>query len=1153
MLNRDIYTRAPETTRLANNGVAEVSEDRSDAAMSVLREELESFVCDGQYEKGLAQILETFLGNLGRRAEQPGVWISGFYGSGKSHLAKMLRALWTDLRFADGATARGLAHLPDEVVANLKELSTQGKRHGGLHAAAGKLGAGAGDNVRLALLGLVFKSKGLPEHFAQAQFVRWLKREGLIDAVSGELATAGRSLPQELPHLYVSAHLARAVMAARPGFADTELAARQFIKATFPQVIDVTNDQMVSAIEDVLTESGRFPLTLVVLDEVQQYIGNDARKAYAVQELTETLCKHFNGLLLFVGTGQSALSGMPNLMRLMARFPISVLLGDWDVENVTRKIILAKKPSAIAEVDNVWRTHLGEISRHLRGTKLEHVTDDEAVLTSDYPILPVRRRFWERVLRHIDTTGTVAQLRSQLRVVHEAVLATADQPLGHVVAADFLYDQIAANLLSTALLSKEVFETVERLLAGDERSRLKARLLKLIYLVNKLPAETATDLGLRATSDVLADLLMTDLSSGSHSLRAQLPALLEELQNADRLIMAIQGASGAEFRLQTRESSTWYDEFRAQEAELKSAPQRIELQRADLLKERFNQVFGKVRVTQGKSNEPRKLSLIFDEILPKDHARSLYVWVQDGWQADEKSVVAEARAKGTDNPTIFVFLPAQHKTDIANALVALEAAKSTLRRRGTPSTIEGQDAQRSMETRQRNAERELASLLDRVFASVRVFQGGGQEVADGIDLADRVSRAAKASVVRLFPDFDVSDHEKWDKVLEEARKGNLEALRAVNHLQEPEKHPVCQKLLGFIAAGKRGGEIRDHFDGSPFGWSRDVIDGALFALLATGALRCTDAAGRAVDVKSLDRNKLTQASFRQESINITAPQKIKIRTLLTTLGIPCPPNEELTRAPQLIARLRELAKAAGGPAPAPDGPKDRLLSDLDALSGNAVLLEIYSHADDILKVAEQWRKTGEAIERRLPPWQQLVALLAHARTLGPYADLKAEVDAIVAQRALLAEPDPVRPLLDRTLTLLRQALNAKHEAYADAFEQKTAELEADLDWSKLTPTQRTDLSAKHHLQPLIATDLSTPEQVQDSLDAVDLAHWLERIAAVPARFDAARHAAIQLLKPNTIRVQLPRRTLQDAADVRAWLLEAESMLMDKIQKGPVAL
>ncbi|MCP4378063.1 MAG: BREX system P-loop protein BrxC, partial [bacterium] len=123
MKNQDVYQKDPLVNRLANNGVAEVAEDRSEAALATLRYELETFVCDGQYDKGLEKILRTFLDNLGE-SEQPGVWISGFYGSGKSHLAKMLRALWVDEEFSDGASARTLAHLPDSARDLLKELNT---------------------------------------------------------------------------------------------------------------------------------------------------------------------------------------------------------------------------------------------------------------------------------------------------------------------------------------------------------------------------------------------------------------------------------------------------------------------------------------------------------------------------------------------------------------------------------------------------------------------------------------------------------------------------------------------------------------------------------------------------------------------------------------------------------------------------------------------------------------------------------------------------------------------------------------------------------------------------------------------------------------------------------------------------------------------
>ncbi|OHV95317.1 hypothetical protein AKG95_19200 [Janthinobacterium lividum] len=1153
MLNREIYVKSPEQNRLANNGVAEVSEDQSDAALAVLRYELESFVCDGQYEKGLETILALFLGNLTNKAEQPGIWISGFYGSGKSHLAKMLRNLWTDFQFADGATARGLAKLPTTVLDYLRELRTQGKRHGGLHAAAGKLGAGAGDNVRLALLGIIFKSKGLPEQYPQAQFVMWLKREGILETVENALVAAGRSLVQELPHLYVSGHLAKALMKAQPGFADSDLAARQFIKAQFPQVMDITNDQLVAAITDALSQNGKFPLTLVVLDEMQQYIGSDTQKAYLVQEVTETLCKHFNGLLLFVGTGQSALSGMANLQRIMARFPVPVMLGDWDVENVTRQIILAKKPSAQPEIEKVWRSNLGEISRHLRGTKLEHVTDDEAVMTPDYPLLPVRRRFWERVLRTIDTTGTVSQLRSQLRVVHEAVMATADVPLGHVVSGDFLYDQIAANLVSTAQLPREVFESVQKFSAGDASSNLKGKLLKLIYLINKLPADAALDLGLKATEDVLADLLVTDLKAGSSELRKALPPLLVELQQKDRLVMALDGPHGAEYRLQTRESSAWYDEFRSQEAELKAAPQRIEVQRAELFKARFRQTLSKVRAVQGKSNEVRQLSVCFDETLPKDNDKTLYLWIQDGWQTEEKSVLAEARAKGPDNPTIFAFMPAQGKTDFANAIVALEAAKGTLNLKGAPSTEEGRDAQRSMESRSRNAEKEIADLVDKLFATVKVFQAGGHEVTEGNDLLDKLNRAAKASIVRLYRDFDVADQEGWGKVVEEARKGNAEALKAVGHTQEADKHLVCQKVKGFIGSGKKGSEIRDNFENPYYGWSRDAIDGALFILLTTGHLRATDASGKPVDAKSLDRNKLTQANFRQEMVTISPVQKIKIRGLFTALGIPCQPNDELAKAPFLIAKLKSLAEKAGGAAPQPAIPSLEPIDALEGYSGNDLLNELFKRSEELTKFAKQWEAAAKASQAKLPIWHQLTGLVEHAKNLGPYAGIKAEMSAIIAQRSLLVEPDPVRPVLDNAAEVLRHALNAKLIAFQDEYTGQTAALAVDANWKQLKPEQQQQLIRDHHIDTPRSLDLSTAEALADALDDCHLQRWGERTQAMRTRFDSVRLDAAKLLKPNVIQVHLPKRTLNSAEEVKAWLSEVEALLLDKVQAGPVAL
>ncbi len=175
MINRELYFRDPTTIELLNNGVSKVSEFGDDQRqLRTLRFELESFVCDGEYAKGLERILRAYLDGLGR-SEQKAVWVSGFFGSGKSHLDKMLRYLWTDYSFADGATARSLVRVPPEISDLLKELSTRSKPFGGLRAAAGTLGAGSMNNVRLAFVQLILRSVGLPEDLAQAKFVLWLR------------------------------------------------------------------------------------------------------------------------------------------------------------------------------------------------------------------------------------------------------------------------------------------------------------------------------------------------------------------------------------------------------------------------------------------------------------------------------------------------------------------------------------------------------------------------------------------------------------------------------------------------------------------------------------------------------------------------------------------------------------------------------------------------------------------------------------------------------------------------------------------------------------------------------------------------------------------------------------------------------------------
>jgi len=204
MKNSEIFVKDPHVSRLPNEGVAKV---KAVADATMLAEEMAMFVCEGQYARGLQMVLQTFINNV-EKQEQPAVWISGFYGSGKSHLVKVLRYLWTNQSLATGRTPRDLATLPKDTTDLLRELDTLGKRHGGLFAAAGILEASPAEHLPKAIVTIVYESLGLPGDVATADFVLWMRRKGLEDKVRKDILAAGLKYEEEIEDFLVSGEVA---------------------------------------------------------------------------------------------------------------------------------------------------------------------------------------------------------------------------------------------------------------------------------------------------------------------------------------------------------------------------------------------------------------------------------------------------------------------------------------------------------------------------------------------------------------------------------------------------------------------------------------------------------------------------------------------------------------------------------------------------------------------------------------------------------------------------------------------------------------------------------------------------------------------------------------------------------------------------------
>ena len=98
------------------------------------------------------------------------------------------------------------------------------------------------------------------------------------------------------------------------------------------------------------------------------------------------------------------------------------------------------------------------------------------------------------------------------------------EKLGTVVAADELFFAVATRLENSGLMSREFYTEVMRLLKDkDADKQLAARACGLVFLINKLVDHHPT-LGIQATADTLADLMVSDLNTGSADLRKKLDA-----------------------------------------------------------------------------------------------------------------------------------------------------------------------------------------------------------------------------------------------------------------------------------------------------------------------------------------------------------------------------------------------------------------------------------------------------------------------------------------------------------------------------------------------------------------------------------------------------------------------------------------------------
>lgn len=451
--SRDIY-RTIE--KVITYGVSQ--EDR-------LKDEITEYVVTESIEEQFRKLLDRMQLAMETGGEnEVGVWVSGFYGSGKSSFTKYLGLAFDDQRTIDGTPF--IKYLQDRLHKPQTKalLSTVAQRFPAavvmLDLASEMLAGATMEDVTTVLYFKVLKWAGYSDNLIVAAFERQLETDGRKQDLDQRIAAQYKGKSWADVHnnpLVVSALLPRIAHEMYPDLFPTHSSFSSEMKGWLK-----SQDQQVQEMIDIVREKSGKQNIIFIVDEVGQYIASRDNLILNLDGLAKNLKRIGDGKVWIISTAQQTLTeddpraslNSPQLFKLKDRFPIQIDLESSDIKEICYRRLLGKSPAGEAELGKLFDAH-GQALRH--NTKLQDAKYYEAdfsreSFTNLYPFLPAHFDILLHLLGALaKSTGGIG-LRSAIKVIQDVLKgeggskAMADQPVGWLATTVTLYDELEKDI-----------------------------------------------------------------------------------------------------------------------------------------------------------------------------------------------------------------------------------------------------------------------------------------------------------------------------------------------------------------------------------------------------------------------------------------------------------------------------------------------------------------------------------------------------------------------------------------------------------------------------------------------------------------------------------------------------------------------------------
>ncbi len=431
----------------------------------VIRDEINEYVVTKAICGHYTGIFEKYQETPNKPNDNIAVWVSGFFGSGKSSFAKILGLSIANRAVAGEPAGERFARRAGDkkLEVLLKQINEHIPTHAVIFDVSTDRGIRSGNQTLTEIMyGLFLHSLGYAKDLDLSELEIGLEEKGQLARFEEEYQ---RLFKKEWSKEKgkVAFALSEASRVLHSLDSATYPMADSWVKAVKNRA-DITAGKLADRANELMKRRRPGESLMFVVDEVGQFVARDVQKMLDLQAIVQNLGIKGRGKHWVVVTSQEKLSDVVGglddkrieLSRLMDRFPHQVHLETSDISEVTSRRVLSKNAAAQAELGKLFDEHRGRLTEHTRLTahiKLPELTRDSFIEL--YPLLPYQIELIIQVVSGLRTQGgagrhvgganrTIIKLAQQL-LINPAV-HLADEPLGTLARLDHVYDLVEGNI-----------------------------------------------------------------------------------------------------------------------------------------------------------------------------------------------------------------------------------------------------------------------------------------------------------------------------------------------------------------------------------------------------------------------------------------------------------------------------------------------------------------------------------------------------------------------------------------------------------------------------------------------------------------------------------------------------------------------------------